>query len=183
MTTRWIALASCLCLGAAAGCGAEQPQDDESVTEGIVATAADGTTTVRYVQVPRTTYQLSVEVKTLMSEGKLAPSDAEAFLRSAGNTSVIDSSCNVNSMWFHEFTNQSGPILCFARTGTSGATAVQGFFYSDGVRASNTGSYWAGSSAGIFHNVGGGGGPQFAAFQRVDMVNFNFDNFPFMDQF
>jgi hypothetical protein len=177
-----IALFSFLLVSSAVGCGTESTSGDESVTEGIVTVAPDGTQVVRYVQVPMATYNLSVQVKTLLSQGKLAPSDEEAFLRAAGNKSTVDSVCNASSFWLHEQTNQGGPIMCLARTNTAGFTSIGTFTYSDGVNVLNSNSYWAGATAGMFHNFGGGGGPTFSAFQRVDMVNFAFGNFPFLDQ-
>jgi len=137
---------------------------------------------VKYVEVPRADYERAVEAKTLLASGKITVDEADAFVAGAGNQSTLDASCAASSFWLHTGTNQTGPILCLARTGTAGGTSVGIFTFSDGSNGLNYQSYWAGSTAGIFHNVGGGGGPTFTAFQRVDAINYNPSNFPFLDQ-
>jgi hypothetical protein len=164
------------------GCADEDvPKSEDVVSAGIIDVLPDGQSSVRYVQVPRAQYEVTLRAKKMLAEGRLRPAEVDIFIGSFGYMSQIDSFCNTNSMWLHHDYNQAGELLCFAKTATAGMTGISAYHFPLGDPANGAQSFTAGSSAGMFHQVSGGPGPSFTAFQVVNSTSVL--NFPRLEQY
>jgi hypothetical protein len=139
------------CAAGTADSGSEIEETDELLTRTIVRTNADGTETVKIVQVTAEEMRAETEMRAALLAGR-----TDGRIQ---QTLSADGSCLGSSVWINDQTNQNGNRICFSGTGWVNLGAYcrtwafnGGFLTCTGYWEDNVRSYWGGEYSGRFAN-------------------------------
>jgi hypothetical protein len=142
MRSQMLLLTTCLALGSACdGDGATDAPEDLGgmIQRTVVVRNADGTETVKQLNISREQNEREIEARKLLLDGKLTPAV------------VQDGSCAGSSMWLYSAINRGGSQLCFYQNNaphTWEFVNLGSYGWAASVR-----SFWGGSQDSYFNKT------------------------------